>query len=66
MGFLPIGNSNKNNFQGVFNGNNYSILELYINRPNTDRVGLFGQIYSAKISNVGLSDIDITGQWVNR
>lgn len=42
-GFTPIGNS-QNAFQGVLEGNQHSITNLYMNHPNTDGVGLFGII----------------------
>lgn len=40
-GFLPIGNSTTS-FTGGFIGNYKNINNLYINRPFTDNVGLFG------------------------
>ena len=40
-GFKPIGN-NTTNFSGTLDGNNHTISNLYINRPDTNYVGLFG------------------------
>jgi len=48
-------------FLGTFNGQNYTVSNLFINRPDEDYVGLFG--YSkAKISNVRLKDISLSGR----
>ncbi len=59
-GFSPIGN-NIINFTGSYNGQNYTISNLYINRPNNDYIGLFGKIQNANISNLRLQNIDIIG-----
>lgn len=47
-GFVPIGVWN-NQFTGIFDGNGYEITGLYINKPSTQRVGLFGSTNDAKI-----------------
>jgi len=58
-GFEPVGG-----FTGTLDGQNYVITVLYINRPSTYYVGLFGSTGSAaEIKNVGLVDVDITGNW---
>jgi hypothetical protein len=60
-GFIPVGDST-NKFIGVFNGNNYTISNIYINRPGTDSIGLFGQTdIPCNISNVGLTNVNMTG-----
>jgi filamentous hemagglutinin family protein len=60
-GFVPVGNSG-GNFTGVFDGLDHTISGLYISRPLTDGVGLFG--YNAGVvRNVGLVNGDITGQY---
>lgn len=73
-GFEPVGNCGEDNsywgvwgypddnlpFLGNFNGNNYTISNLYINRSSTDCLGLFGY-FTGSISNVGLENINITG-----
>lgn len=41
-GWKAIGNTN-NRFTGKYNGKNHTILNLYINRPEEDLVGLFGK-----------------------
>jgi hypothetical protein len=52
-GWLPIGNRT-NYFTGIFNGNGNKITGLWINRPNTSCIGLFGFIYQAQIRNLGI------------
>ena len=41
LGWIPIGTEGTP-FSGIYDGNNKSIKSLYINRPNSDNVGLFG------------------------
>lgn len=61
-GFTPIGNLN-DKYTGFFDGNGHVISNLYINRPTTNYIGLFGYYRSASsIRNLGLVDILITGQ----
>ncbi|MCK4522235.1 MAG: hypothetical protein KAU20_06680, partial [Nanoarchaeota archaeon] len=55
-GFDPIGT-----FTGIFDGNGHTITGLYINRPSTSFGGLFGYINGAEIKNLGLINVDITG-----
>lgn len=59
-GFIPVGNAGTK-FTGSFNGLNHTISELVINRGGTDYVGLFGYTSGVAIRNVGLTDVDITG-----
>ena len=63
-GFLPVGHGYGSSitFTGYFDGNGHTISGLYINRPETDYVGLFGYTSSNEIKDVGLIDIDITGR----
>lgn len=49
-------------FQGFFNGNNQTIRNLMINRPDEQNIGLFVSTgVAAVIANVGLVNVDITG-----
>lgn len=58
-GFKPI----RGEFTGTFDGNGHVIENLYINRPSTDYVALFGHTGSgALIENVGLVNENINGQ----
>jgi len=60
-GFSPIGNGS-NKFTGSYDGDGHTISNLYIDRPSTNYIGLFGYIYSgAKIQNLGMVDVDVTG-----
>jgi len=58
-GFVPVGNSA---FTGSFAGQGHKIVDLFINRPDEDAVGLFGEIEAARITDVGLDNVDITGR----
>lgn len=60
LGWLPAGNSDTH-FTGSFNGQNYVINGLYINRPDTDYVGLFGYAKSAVLQNIRLTNVEIHG-----
>jgi hypothetical protein len=60
-GFMPIGNSSSK-FNGTFDGQGYKLTNLYINRPSTDYVGLFGFTGSgSEIKDVGLEEVDVRG-----
>ncbi|MCF7805121.1 MAG: T9SS type A sorting domain-containing protein [Candidatus Marinimicrobia bacterium] len=59
-GFAPIGNSTTG-FTGSYDGNAKTISNLFINRPSTTKVGLFGYVYNNTIDNLGLMNVDITG-----
>jgi len=62
-GFVPIGDWEGNqNFTGTFNGQNYTISNLFINRPSTSDIGLFGSInYPALVRYIRLTNVNITG-----
>lgn len=49
-------------FSGTFDGNNKTITGLYINRPNNDNIGLFGEAYSAIIKKVYIKAANVTGR----
>jgi len=55
-GFIPI-----STFTGHFDGQNYRIASLYINRPSSNYQGLFGYAVGADIRNIDLDDADVTG-----
>ncbi len=51
-----------NSFSGVFNGNGHEINGLYIDRPETDYIGLFGLIDSAaRVCSLSVSEAKISG-----
>ena len=59
-GWQPIGDAS-NRFSGTFNGDGYTLSNLRINRSSSDGIGLFGDT-RGRIVNVGLLDVNITGQ----
>ena len=60
-GWVPIGNETAP-FSGEFDGNNFVISNLQINRTTTDFVGLFGSIGNGgAVRNLGLSNVRIEG-----
>ncbi len=59
-GFSPIGND-ANRFSGSYNGNGYTISNLFINRNAQTHIGLFGAAEDAGFSNLTLEAVDITG-----
>ncbi len=66
-GFTPIGTDFNNSgisFTGTYNGQGNTISNLFIDRPNTDYVGLFGCVFgeNSKIENLGIIDADIKGK----
>ncbi|MFA6797606.1 MAG: GLUG motif-containing protein, partial [Candidatus Paceibacterota bacterium] len=61
-GFIPI-----NSFSGSLDGKGHKIIGLYINRPGTYNVGLFGDVNpytTMSIKNIGLENVDITGYYL--
>ncbi len=60
-GFVPIGTSTTQ-FTGNFDGLNNTINHLYINRPTTDYVGLFGTVHLGTATNFTLSNPTVTGK----
>jgi len=55
LGFTPI------SFYGNFDGQNYTISNLYINRVGETDVGLFGNMYGAVVKNFKLTGVNVTG-----
>lgn len=61
-GWMPIGNQAAP-FTGTLDGNGYAILNLTMNRPGLESVGLFGRIASsAQLLNIRLLDVNVTGK----
>lgn len=60
-GFTPLGTSSTP-FSGILNGNGHKISYIFINRPDSDYVGLFGAVgTSSIIKNIGVVNVEITG-----
>jgi hypothetical protein len=55
-GWIPIGDyySSSSPFTGIFNANNNTISNFFINRPYVRYIGFFGAIENAQIRNLGL------------
>ena len=61
-GWLPIGRRRINRFDGNFDGQNYTISNLQINRENSNDQSLFGITrLNSVISNVGLLNVKVEG-----
>ena len=64
QGWTPIGNSTTE-FLGIYEGKGYTISGLYINRPSTGNVGLFGLLGydgdSVIVRNLHLDDVEVYG-----
>jgi hypothetical protein len=61
MGFEPIGDEGSP-FSGFFNGLSYTITGLYIRRPSTRYVGLFGYIAeNIFVGNLRLEESEVSG-----
>lgn len=58
-GFKPIGGSPQ--FRGSFDGKGYSISGLTVNRPSISSIGFFARLQKARISNLHLTDANVTG-----
>ena len=60
-GWNPIGSDVfSDSYSGIFQGNNFSIYNLYINRPSTNKVGFFASS-SGYIYNLNIHDADVVG-----
>ena len=54
-GWYPIGAQPTNPYRGVYDGNGYSIKNLWSNRPNSSGIALFGFVEQAYIKNVKMA-----------
>ena len=59
-GFSPLGDESVY-FSGSYDGNGFTISHLYINRPSTDYIGLFGYTNGAIIFNVNILESEVAG-----
>jgi hypothetical protein len=60
-GWKPIG-AEGNAFKGEFDGNDHTISDLFIDRPDEEEVGLFGRIQEGVVENLGLMNVNVTGK----
>ncbi len=66
FGFEPIGQDNNINdgglgFTGTFDGNDFTISDVWIFRKTTDFAGIFGFASNATIRNLTVVDVNIVG-----
>ncbi|MBN2165952.1 MAG: T9SS type A sorting domain-containing protein [Marinilabiliaceae bacterium] len=61
-GWLPIGMEGTP-FTGLYNGNNYSVINIYLNRGEdySSGMGFFGCIENSSIKNLKLNNVNILG-----
>ncbi len=63
QGFESIGAGSSNHFfRGSFNGNDFTITGLVINKPVEDYQGLFAYVSGAEIKNLRLEDFNVHGR----
>ncbi|HAQ61637.1 TPA: hypothetical protein DCR49_06515, partial [Candidatus Delongbacteria bacterium] len=48
-------------FRGSYDGNCHKIINIFINRPDEDYIGLFGLLYEPAITGLSLINVNITG-----
>ena len=59
--YTPYGPVAYEGFRGTFDGQGYEIRDMYINRSDEYRVGLFGETEGAIIRNIGLVNVTAIG-----
>ena len=57
VGFAPIGGD----FTGVFDGGGFVVSDLFINRRDDNRAGLFAGVNGGVVASVGLAQAHVTG-----
>lgn len=60
-GWLPIGASTTRPFRGHYKGR--ALTHIFIDRPHTAGVGLFGFLHNASISGIRMKDSEICGNF---
>ena len=60
-GWEPIGTLDRQ-FSGTLDGQGYEISDLFIDRPDESRVGLFGAVWVGLIEHVGVVNASVTGK----
>jgi len=61
IGFKSIDSGEEEGFTGEIRGNNHSINNLHINRPNTSYVGLIGYLLNGNIRNLDIRNSRVQG-----
>ena len=60
-GWMPIGKSETNSFQGYYDAMGHKVTGMFINRGNQSGTGLFGVLYNAVVKNLTLENVSVTG-----
>ena len=63
-GWVPIGTQTAA-YVGHFNGRGHTISNLRINSSDVRRVGLFGNLWGAQVSDLGLLNVNITAGYTS-
>ncbi len=58
-GFSPIGTI-LSPFEGTYDGQGFTITGLYINRPESNYAGLFGDVTNAELNNIKMESLNIS------
>ncbi|MCL2183002.1 MAG: hypothetical protein FWB85_05995, partial [Chitinispirillia bacterium] len=62
--WVPIGDNNHFPFAGTFDGGSYVIRNLTIKDTGSlSRRGLFGSVVGGTVMNLGVEDVNITGEY---
>ena len=62
LGFSPIGDDTMS-YVGSFDGKHFSVVNLFIFRPEQNGIGVFKGINSSIFLNIGIVDCNITGNF---
>ncbi|MCF8267746.1 MAG: T9SS type A sorting domain-containing protein [Ignavibacteriales bacterium] len=62
-GFSPIGTWTGGSFTGSFDGQNFTVDGITINRISSDYIGFFGMTNNAKLKNIILTNIIVKGHY---
>lgn len=61
QGWLPLGDAESNYFRANFDGNGFTIYNLFINRPLTSYNALFGYVFYDAQTQVVIKNLNIEG-----
>ncbi|MBW5448310.1 hypothetical protein GE107_19900 [Cohnella sp. CFH 77786] len=59
----PIGADLTAPFQGNLDGNNHVVSKLTLAKPSSDFIGLFGMLYGGSVTNLGLEEVSVQGNY---
>lgn len=61
-GWVPIGTSSSAPFAGTFDGNGFTVSNLFIDRPEQTDQGLFGSLSGATVTDLHLESVSVIGK----